>query len=243
MYEPLIENVKVASYDLNPRGKARFTSMANYFQEMAYQHASQLGFGYNDLKEKGTMWILSRMRIRMDRYPAWDDVIQIATWPSGINKLFAIRDFRVTDSTGKEMGVASTAWLMLNIDTRRPLRPSSSLEGLLTRNSPVFDNPLGKIELPDAMEKLANRKVVYSDLDIVSHVNNVKYMEWCIDAEDSEVVTGKEIRDFEINYLNEAVLEDEIEIFRTSIGQDDSIFSARRVNDSQEIIRVRMAWE
>ena len=55
----------ISSYDLNPKKQARLTTMANFFQEMAYHHADQLGFGYDDLKEKQTYWVLSRMKIRI----------------------------------------------------------------------------------------------------------------------------------------------------------------------------------
>jgi acyl-ACP thioesterase len=182
------------------------------------------------------------MRIKMERYPVWDEVIQIETWPSGLNKLFAIRDFRVTDSAGKEMGVASTAWLVLNMETRRPMRPFSGLEELRTSIDRVFEFPLEKIGLPDTMDKLENRIAAYSDLDVVGHVNSVKYMGWCVDAADPELVKGKEIRDLEINYLNESVWGDNIEIFGSSSRENDSIFSARRVRDGKEIIRAKIAW-
>ena len=87
----------ISSYDLNPRGQARLTSMANFFQEIAYHHATQLGYGYEAMKERNTMWVLSRMKIRIHRYPEWKERIVIETWPSGTEKLFALRDFRVRD--------------------------------------------------------------------------------------------------------------------------------------------------
>ena len=58
----------ISSYDLNPRRQARLTSMANFFQEMAYCHSTQLGYGYEDMKERDTMWVLSRMKIRMEKF-------------------------------------------------------------------------------------------------------------------------------------------------------------------------------
>ena len=78
----------VSSYELNPRGEARLTAMANYFQEVAYHHANELGFGFDQMKERQTLWMLSRMKIRMSKYPVWNDTIVVETWPSGIDKLF-----------------------------------------------------------------------------------------------------------------------------------------------------------
>jgi acyl-ACP thioesterase len=106
---------KISSFDLNPKGRARLTAMANFFQEMAYHHANELGLGYDDMKSRKTTWVLSRMRIHMKRYPEWNELIVLETWPSGAERLFALRDFRVLDSGGEIIGMASTAWLILVI--------------------------------------------------------------------------------------------------------------------------------
>jgi acyl-ACP thioesterase len=43
---------------------------------------------------------------------------------------------------------------------------------------------------------LFERKVSLSDLDIVNHVNNVKYLEWCLDLVDLKL--GQ--KSFEMNF-------------------------------------------
>jgi len=118
----------IASYDLNPKGQARLTTMANFFQEVAYHHASELGLGYDDMKSRRTIWALSRMRIHMKRYPVWNERIRLETWPSGAERLFALRDFKVMDRTGEVIGVASTAWLILDIVTHRLIRPKELMD-------------------------------------------------------------------------------------------------------------------
>ena len=232
----------ISSYDLNPSGRARLTTMANFFQELAYHHASQLGFGYQDMKARKTTWVLSRMRIRMDRYPAWDDRILMETWPSGVDKLFALRDFRIRDKKGKVMGVASTAWLILDLDTHRLIRPKEALEHfkLIVHPEQVFEDPLDKIELPEETSPLHSHAVAYSDLDIIGHVNNVKYMEWCIDSVTTRSDPDRDIREFEINYSGEALLGNKIEIRGHDLDREQTIFLATRKGDGKEIIRARM---
>lgn len=237
----------VSSYDLNPKGRARLTTMANYFQEMAYHHASQLGFGYDDMNQRKTMWVLSRMRIRINHYPVWDDKVSVETWHKGMDRLFGLRDFRVKSMDGKALGVASSAWLILDSETRRPVRPGT---GVLSQNlgtDSVFKEKLEKIPAPEQMKELARRKVQFSDLDIVGHVNNVKYMEWCIDALMADRSFHNEIRELEINFMHEALLGDTITIRGTAPDMSESgnslLFLARREGDDQEIIRARLAWD
>ena len=230
----------ISSFDLNPKGQARLTTMANFFQEMAYHHADQLGFGFNDLKVKQTFWVLSRMKIRINRYPVWDDQVQVETWHRGMDRLFGLRDFRVMDRSGNLMGMASTAWLILDSNTRRPVRSVDEVMQKSKGEESVFADGLQKIVLPEKLEALNHRRVVFSDLDIVGHVNNVKYMEWCIDAL-SMKATGHEIKELEINFTQEALLGDEIGINGVLNPASDSFFLAHRERDHKEIFRARIS--
>lgn len=232
----------ISSYDLDPRGQARLTSMANYFQEMAYQHAGQLGFGYNDLKENQTFWVLARMKIRILRYPVWDEQIMVETWHNGMDRLFGMRDFKVMDYAGNPTGMATTAWIVLDARTRKPIRPDGELLRNRTGDGPVFAEKMEKIILPEKMDHLSTHTVVFSDLDIVGHVNNVKYMEWCIDSATFENRNDWEIREIEINFMHESLLGDDIEISGGLNPGADSFFLARRKEDDREIFRARIEW-
>jgi acyl-ACP thioesterase len=235
----------ISSYDLNPRGVARLTTMANFFQEVAYGHASELGLGYEAMKSRNITWVLSRMRIRMTRYPVWNDRITLETWPSGAERLFALRDFRVLDRNGEVIGMASTAWLILDIDTHRLIRPKEIIDQfkMIILDVQMFDRHLDKIQVPGGRQLLTHHSVVYSDLDIVGHVNNVKYMEWCIDTVTSGKNDQKEIRELEINFNHEALFGDRIGIYGSVQDGCEYLFSAIREEDGKEIIAVRVNYE
>ena len=144
----------ISSYDLNPGSQARLTTIANFFQEMAYQHADQLGFGYRDLKEAQIYWVLSRMKIRMNNYPVWDDQIRVETWHNGMERLFGIRDFKVVDAAGNILGIATSAWLILDAQTRRPVRNYNEILQSGSGKEPVFGERLDKIAIPDHLDVL-----------------------------------------------------------------------------------------
>lgn len=238
------KHFSISSFDLNPRGQARLTTMANFFQELAYYHANELGFGYDAMKERGTTWVLSRMRIRMERYPLWNEEIRIETWPSGIDKLFALREFRVFDSKEELIGKVATAWLILDITTHRLIRPHSEFERfrLIAHEEFMFEEKLDKLKMPEDMEAVAEHQVVFSDLDILGHVNNVKYLEWCIDAAIASHDPEREIREVEINFSHEALFGDQIKISGGDVNQGECRFLASREADNQEIIRARLQW-
>jgi acyl-ACP thioesterase len=233
---------KISSFDLNPSGQARLTTMASFFQEMAYHHAGELGLGYEDMKSRKLIWALSRMRIQMDRYPVWNEGIKLETWPSGAEKLFALRDFRVTDSQGAQMGRASTAWLILDLDSHRLIRPKEIMEQfkVIIHDVQVFDTALDKISPKGQLRPLSEHRVAYSDLDIVGHVNNVRYMEWCIDADTTFENAHREICDFEINFNHEALMGDHILISGYKSEGGETFYQASRQEDGKDIITARL---
>jgi medium-chain acyl-[acyl-carrier-protein] hydrolase len=240
----------ISSYDLDPRGGARLTTLANFFQEIAYHHANELGFGYVDMKNRDTMWVLSRMKIRIERYPLWDDRIMVETWPSGTDKLFAIRDFRIHGVSGDVLGFATSYWLIVNMESHRPLRPKAELDRYahIVYGEPVFDSLLEKIERPGPLARLEEHRVMFSDLDIVGHVNNVKYMEWCIDTAINELNDQRQILELEINYIHEALFGEMIDIYGIPDGSrnhdisNPKTYMAIRPSDGAEIFRARITW-
>jgi acyl-ACP thioesterase len=233
----------ISSYHLDPGRRARVTAMANFFQEMAYHHANILGFGYRDLKQRNTMWVLSRMKIRIDRYPIWDETVTVETWHRGMERLFGIRDFRIRDSGGDPVAVASSAWLIVDMNTRRPVRPDDRTLHHSGGEEAVFSDSLDKIDLPAGFVEMGGHDVVYSDLDIIGHVNNVKYIEWCIDSAVPATDSNHEISGFEINFMHEALPGDHIVISGNSERPESSYFVAHRQEGGQEIFRARIVWK
>jgi medium-chain acyl-[acyl-carrier-protein] hydrolase len=74
------------------------------------------------------------------------DQIQISTWPSGAQRLFALRDFELQDKDNQAVAVAVSAWLVLDVQKRRPVRIAPFVERL---------KPLeGDHILPDTLDKL-----------------------------------------------------------------------------------------
>lgn len=239
----------VSSYEVNPSGKARLTTMANYFQEIAYQHANELGFGYRDMKERHTMWLLSRMRIRMERYPAWDERVVLETWPSGVEKLFAARDFRVSAPSGEQLGVASSYWLIVDLNTHRPVKPREELERYanILFGKPVFSDGIEKIIPAGSQKPLNSHTVSWSDLDVIGHANNVKYMEWALDAVRNGSNPGKEswkqVLEFRIQFMKETRMGDEVVIHGGECDGEsgDIVLSGVRSSDDSMVFLARMA--
>ena len=84
-----------------------------------------------------------------------------------------------------------------------------------------------------------NLKVQKQDIDTLNHVNNVVYLQWVNDISEKHwsILSNKEIDNkyfwvairHEIDYINQAVLDDEITIY-TWIGETGGVRSIRNVH-------------
>ena len=92
----------VASYDTDASCRMKPASFMNLAQEAAGVHAVGLGFGYEVLRETNTAWVLSRVHVEFPDTPLWREKVTLKTWHKGLNRLFFLRDFIITDKEGKE---------------------------------------------------------------------------------------------------------------------------------------------
>ncbi|MEW6180744.1 MAG: acyl-ACP thioesterase domain-containing protein [Chloroflexota bacterium] len=174
--------VRVFEADLNNRWKP--TAFFHAMEEAAANHARNLGYDYPDMIAKGMIWVLARLKIRFDDFPTIPEKIILQTFPRGIQqKIFFTRDFLFTSVSGRRLAVATSAWLLIDPHKRRMLLPNT-LPGKLPLNEGLsaLNENLEKISLPAEMTAVLTRQAAYSDLDLMNHVNNARYVEWICDC-------------------------------------------------------------
>lgn len=176
------ESFKIRSSEVQTDNRATIQSICNLLQETAASHALQLNVDISNLREQNLTWVLHRLRVRMSRYPSWRDKVIIKTWPSSGDTLRAYRDFQIMDSSGDEIGTALSYWLMLNIETRRPVRMPDEILNLAPEDvNHVFEVNTKRLR-EDNYSTSESYRVRRSDLDLNDHVNNVQYIDWSMDT-------------------------------------------------------------
>jgi len=207
----------------------------NLAQEAAGLHAVHLGFGYDDLIVNNTAWILSRVHIEFLDTPKWRENITLITWHKGLNRLFYLRDFVLTDGNGKERVKATTSWLVLNLETRRLVRDPQLMEEGTVNLENAIETPADKVQLPKDVEPvLAFEHVVgYSDVDMNGHANNAMYMQWAMDAVDYDIASARPVRELTINFNHETKAGDSVALYRYVVEQEDGlhVFVEGKVSD------------
>jgi len=242
---PWTESFRVRSYEVTPSERASLQALCNYMQEAAGNSARDLGFSMEALLERGQAWVLARLRMELDRYPRWKDTVQVETWPSGLDRLYATRAFILHDGDGA-FARASSAWLVIDTERRRPTRPPAILRDvdLPDRDAPLTLS-LDPIPAPEHTDCEQRFQVRFSDLDLNRHVNNVRYVEWAVEAVPERVLTHYQPAALDIQFRAETTFGDTIVTQAQQLDGGDTLTYRHQVSraaDGRTAARATTRW-
>jgi medium-chain acyl-[acyl-carrier-protein] hydrolase len=225
------ESFCLHAYMVDKNREATLPTLLNFFQEVANGHAFNRQYDFFSMQERGLIWVLNRLNINVLRYPSWQETLWVSTWVSQF-AAFPHRHLEIVDNEGKVVCCAYSIWLSLDAQTHRPRR-------ILDFDSPLSDKKTS-CNLPQKLQNTeggitSERRVVYSDLDMLGHVNNVKYVEWMLDVL-HQIEPDLKPASLEINYLNEAFINDTV-LFYTKKEAHKMHFLLKRKNDAVDICR------
>jgi medium-chain acyl-[acyl-carrier-protein] hydrolase len=238
------EDIKVKVHETDFNGNLKLSSIFNYFQEAAGNHASDLDVGFSQLKEKNLFWVLSRIKIVIERFPKWGEQLQIETWPKGIDKLFALRDFRFTDKENKPIISGTSGWLLVD-RLNQKLHRIEELGIYVPEDNKMkhaIAENLDKIKPVEGGSVSLNHKVTVNDIDILQHVNNSRYIEWIMDCYNIEYISAKSIKSIQVNYLDETKFDDEVMI---SLVRKNAVhyLEGSRGEDKSKVFQALIVWD
>ncbi|MDR1340700.1 MAG: hypothetical protein LBK58_11710 [Prevotellaceae bacterium] len=230
----------VSSYFTDLKKQLSLPALFYFLQESALAHAESHNFGWTEMSGNNFLWALSRIRAQIDGYPAWEDSIFVETWSKGPDTVMAYRDFEVYSSNGKKILSATSAWLVLNIETRKPQRIASMKDKFPARyDRSALDVRLEKLPqhgIPGSNYPV--NTVPYSAIDINGHVNNTLYIQWVIDAFPVDYILNHDVCDIEINYLQEAMLNQQYYVTVEELLPDEYLCSVLRHIDNRDLSRM-----
>jgi medium-chain acyl-[acyl-carrier-protein] hydrolase len=206
-----------------PNGLLKYTDLCNFIQIVAGNHADLGGISYSDMQKHDQAWVVSRMRVEILKLPKWRDKVVVKTWIKTLENSRSIRCLEFYLNGEKIIG-CETFWVVINTKTRRPDSLFLSHDHFEKQEINATTQPTEKINTNQDFEKVGNKKVLFSDLDVVNHANNVKYLEWCLDFEKPKNLLLSKVKAFDMNFMRELNLNDEAEISKSSI-ENESVFT------------------
>ena len=159
-------------------------SLAGIFklmQEVAIAHANHYNTGTDAMLTRGESWVLNRLEVAINRYPAYGEHVQVETWSSGIRGFKGYREFRIYDASSKLIASGSSLWLYVSVRNHTLLRvPKEIAEHFPIAEDCVFAPNLERIRVspPDPETATVHSFTLrYTDFDANAHVNNTAYLD------------------------------------------------------------------
>ena len=238
------EQMTVRHYETGPGNEARVQTLCNFMEEASGKHADKLGCGLEALREKQLTWVLAKIRMRFHGFPHGGDAVNVETWPVSMERLQCRRDFLFHGPDGEIPVRAVTQWVIINTATRRPERMPEDISRLLPKK-PQYALEDADIRIPaiEAEEDCGPLfRIRLADIDNNRHVNNVRYIDFLLEAAAVFGAPGRVLRGLDIQFKAEALWGDSVACFtRNDPGVSGALLHSLR-RDGQEIVRARTLW-
>ena len=236
-----VNHLSTRSWFINRFGKLSTPYLFYQMQDIAWEHAAKLGFGYENLKEDGQFWVLSRLLVKVDRRPDWGEDFTLETWSRGTDGFFGYRDFNFVDKGGNYIIQATSSWLVLNAKTKRIAR-LNEFENFPRYEESVFGENAGKVQPPKSGTGLQFTPVRFNEIDINQHFNSGRYIERIIDSYSFDFHQQNELIEFEVNFLKEGLPSDNLAVKKQEVDNINHLCSIVRESDGADLIRARLVW-
>ncbi|MCQ2209454.1 MAG: thioesterase [Paludibacteraceae bacterium] len=221
----------VQPFEVDFRGRLTFPLLINNLLNAAGHHSNDRGFGIKQLNENKKTWVLSRIAIELTRHPINAEKVKVQTWIEGLLRSFTLRNFTIIGEDNKIIGYARTIWAMIDSESRKPINLTGmGLEQYVTAKDCPIDKA-GKIVDP-ATGTTETFRVKYSDVDINQHLNSAKYVEHIIDAFTLHKFSKREIKRFEIEYIEECMFGETITLQKTELSKTEFIIILKKEDGS-----------
>jgi acyl-ACP thioesterase len=234
------ETFSVGFRDIDPSDRLTLGAIFDYFQEASINHAENLGVGRASMAQTGQIWILSRISVVLERRPRYRETITLRSWPRGTEKLFAIRDYDIQDASATPLVRGRSAWLILDMEKHRPLRPQAVVDKLpLNQGLDALHQGVPGLTTR-VLTKVGERRAAYSDIDYNRHVNNARYIQWIQDIIDPELLEHASHMRLDVNYLQEIKGGETTELWSAPLDDSGFAFEGRRHDTGQAVFRAEL---
>ena len=270
MIKPLEIHYEVRGYDCGYGGPLKPFALANFFQETAGVHATVLGIGMEDMWARGLTWMLSRIDIRIEAMPRTGQRVIARTWPVGAKKIYAQRCLELLDESGFRYAGALYEYIIVDMKTRRVVRPERTLPIDLTT-----DYPLPFVDLSPGVEdasfgafpqatnnSMQDKKEPYAEpkntlllngfsevfaleartrhIDQNGHVNNAHFINWLCDA--VPCADGETICRIKVDFVREILKGGQISVWIKPIHTISNSVSENALKQAEKIKAPHSSW-
>lgn len=238
------QKFKVRSNEIDVDLSISYPSMIRMMQETSMQHIIQLKASFWDMKEQHTSWILLKKEVQFMGTAGMSDVVEVRTYPSGFNRIFAFRDYHMYNSDGVKIAEASSLWTLIDLNTRKPMRiDSSTFEKHIPKDIDFVSRATFKLKVLDQVDISRSYQVAFYDLDWNGHANNTFLTTQVLSSVPQEYHQEYKLDKLSIQFKNECFYGDELSFDTLKISDTELHHQVIRKSDGKEICLTKTIWQ
>lgn len=228
MVTKYVEQVKIFNHYTNYKGRLFVKTLCDLFNDAAEVQTEVYGVDVDTLNAQGMTWMLHRLHILLNKMPMKEERVTIETWPSGTDRLFALRDYRMIREDGEELVQATSEWMYIDMKRRRPLRLPENVIAMSTEHDiprltliPLLEEK----EFAGEMQGVRDFTATFDNIDFNGHVTQASYVRWITNSLPFDFLKKHVLTEIEVIYAHE-------------IMPDSHIHSAYRMEEQEEKVVV-----
>jgi len=195
---------EICGYDVDHNCNVSISKLLSMMHETAWSHVNYLKKGWMELQKEGLYWALSKVHLKINRLPRWNEKIRIETWAKERESIMFLRDYEVFSETGELLCCAISEWMLVDFIVNKIVR----LERLNThldypKDRKAFEGRVPRLTRLNFPQNPEFYSAVLSDLDMNQHVNNASYVRWVIDQLPYDYYNQHQVKEVIVNYTNQ----------------------------------------
>ena len=219
--------VYFAGCDLSPKGHNRLAAYLREMQKAACQDLNNFHLTPELLQSRGIAFILSKTSLVVDQDHLPSAELELLTYPRATTGAGFMRDF-VFSQNGKTVARATTRWGILNLETRRLVRPSELPTPIAgeTERWVGFEPPRLFPVIPENARLIGETSIPCCMTDANGHFNNAAYLDLCLNF--TEDVAWREMH---IEYRKELLKDDAIRLLKAQGEHGETLLYGQKCED------------
>lgn len=213
---------------LSMLGKNTYISNKGFLsilQDIAEMHSASIGYGVTDIDKTNYSWALLNWKVKFISRPKYGEDLKIKTWARYYTKLYCYRDFEVYNADGKLMAIATSNWILIDVEKGKIAKLSEELMKLYSpEDKSVFGiTDIDKLTEPDSYSTTTNYVIRKADIDINNHVNNLNYLDMALEGFPGDTNEFNSCTELEIMYKHQIRLDDNVTLFYSSENNENCV--------------------
>ena len=176
-------------------------AILDMFQDMAGMHADSIGIGALELEDRGLFWIVSKIRLKINRRPQVEEILDSVTWIQPAERVSCERDWAILKD-GEQLAYVRSIWAALKRGSFRPGHMTDFYPDPDRAIAPPDDIPFTRMGKNfDGAEELGEYRIRSVDIDRGGHMNNVNYVRAMLGCFTCGQLEEMDIKELDMQFL------------------------------------------